>query len=80
MEISTWKQLLRKTKDVKTSRLEAEQGYDSHSPLDGVCDEQTSGGVNLLVLLLDVLGDLLQHLPHRHNGGGGSEEDLGSHL
>lgn len=30
------------------------KGYDSHASLDGVGEQQTSGGVDLLVLLLDV--------------------------
>lgn len=41
------------------------QGYDPHPSLDGVSEQQTSGSVDLLVLLLNVARDLLQHLQHR---------------
>lgn len=35
---------------------------NSHSSFYGICDEQASGSVNLLILFLDVLANLLQHL------------------
>lgn len=38
------------------------KGYDSESSLDGVGEEQTQGSVDLLILLLDVLGNLFQYL------------------
>lgn len=38
------------------------KGYDPHSPLDGIGEEQTSGSVDFLVLLLDVLCNLLENL------------------
>lgn len=35
---------------------------NSHSSFNGICDEQASGSINLLILLLDVLRNLLQNL------------------
>ena len=41
------------------------EGYNSQSSLDGVREQQASRGVDLVVLLLDVLGNLLQDLQAR---------------
>lgn len=41
------------------------KGYDPHASLDGVGEQQTSGSVDLLVLLLDVARNLLQNLEKR---------------
>lgn len=38
---------------------------NTHSPFDGIRDEQPSGSKDLLILLPNVLGYLLQHLTHR---------------
>ena len=38
-------------------------GYNSEASLYGVGEEETPRSVDLIVLLLDVLGDLLQDLP-----------------
>lgn len=38
------------------------KGYDSHASLYGVGEQQTSGSIDLLVLLLDVAWNLLQNL------------------
>lgn len=35
------------------------QGYNTHSSFYGIGDKQTSGSINLLILLLDVLGNFL---------------------
>lgn len=48
------------------------KGYNPHPTLHGVCEQETSGGKDLLVLLLDVSGDLLEDLQ-----GQGPVEDEG---
>lgn len=51
-------------------------GYNPHASLYGVGDEQTSGGVDLLILLLNVLGYLLQHLTPAGGEEGGQNQKL----
>lgn len=41
------------------------KGYNTHPPFNWIRDEQTSGSVDLLILLLNVLSYLLQHLKKR---------------
>lgn len=38
------------------------KGYNPHSSLYGVCEKQTSGSIDLLILLLNVARYLFQHL------------------
>lgn len=40
--------------------------YNSESSLDGICQEEALGSIDLLVLLLNVFGDLLQNLTKRN--------------
>lgn len=44
------------------------RGYDSESSLDGVSEQEASRCVDLVVLLLDELGDFLQHLDEGRGG------------
>lgn len=55
-------------------------GYNPHASLYGVGDEQTSGGVDLLILLLNVLGYLLQHLTPAGGEEGGRIRNFRSSL
>ena len=41
------------------------EGYDSQPSLDGVREQEAPRGVDLVILLLDVLGNLLQDLQAR---------------
>lgn len=57
-----WKAFFFQFCRLRTEWLLAYKGYNTHSPLDGIGDEQTSGSVDFLILLLDVLCDLLENL------------------
>lgn len=49
----------------------SQEGYDPHPALHGVSEQEASRGKDLLVLLLDVAGDLLENL----QGEGPAEDE-----
>ena len=53
------------------------EGYHSHASVNGVCYEEAAGREDLLILLLNVARDVLQHLwrghTHTHTSGQSTE-------